>query len=203
MKVWKKLKISCLQLSVTPQKCWNCPKLPKIARNCTKLDCIKLPKIVQNCAKLPNNFPKFAKFTQNYHKIISLKLHEIELVQFFHQPSNVFNFSEPLRSCIKIRHVIGIRKAHEFTRRYRAFRPRARDCPCTLSGVNNSILASGNASYSGFAWTTVNGHPAEPDIFFRRCTQMCHCHCHYTTLQRLMLSTSSQMYQDRFPFPSV
>ena len=152
-----------------------------------------------------SKFSKLAKFTQNCHKFISFKLHEIELVQFLHQPPNVLNFSQPLRSCIKIRPVIGIRKAHvlhQFTRRYRAFRSRARDCPCTLSDVNTSILASGNASYSGFAWTTLNGHPAEPDVLFRRCTQMCHCHCHYTTLQRLMLSTSSQMYQDRFPFPS-
>ena len=165
-------------------------------------------KIAQNCPKLlqlAKKFPKLAKFTQNCHKFISFKLHEIELVQFLHQPPNVLNFSQPLRSCIKIRPVIGIRKAHvlhQFTRRYRAFRSRARDCPCTLSDVNTSILASGNASYSGFAWRTLNGHPAEPDILFRRCTQMCHCHCHYTTLQRLMLSTSSQMYQDRFPFPS-
>ena len=134
----------------------NCPKLPEIARNWIASNCPKLPKIAPNCPKNSQIWPNLPKIATNsfFFLFISFKLHEIELVQFLHQPSNVLNFSQPLRSCIKIRPVIGIRKAHvlhQFTRRYRAFRSRARDCPCTLSDVNTSILASGNASYSGFA----------------------------------------------------
>ena len=187
-------------------------KLPETALNCSKLHEIGLHQIAPNCPKLlqiakkkSQSWPNLPKIATNSYHSNCMKLNSFNF--YINHPTFwSLNFSQPLRSCIKIRPVIGIRKAHvlhQFTRRYRAFRSRARDCPCTLSDVNTSILASGNASYSGFAWTTVNGHTAEPDIFFRRCTQMCHCHCHYTTLQRLMLSTSSQMYQDRFPFPSV
>ena len=183
-------------------------KLPETALNCPKLHEIGLHQIAPNCPKLLQIAKKNPKVGQIYPKLPQIHIIQIawnwtrsiftsttqrfELLStpaIVHQNTSCHRHSKS--------HVL-----HQFTRRYRAFRSRARDCPCTLSDVNTSILASGNASYSGFAWTTLNGHPAEPDILFRRCTQMCHCHCHYTTLQRLMLSTSSQMYQDRFPFPS-
>ena len=64
MKIWKKLKIACLN----PKKL---PKLVEIALNCLKLHEIGLHEITENCRKLlqiDSNYPNFAAIISIYNR---------------------------------------------------------------------------------------------------------------------------------------